>query len=139
MYLRIASRYYYYLGEYELSRSLVNKLMSNFPDRPPVVLWLSAVNAYQERDSENEYKYVIQLQERYNEMKSGSPAWFTALYYSSVGDSENAFKWLQNSYDRHEVELIWLREEPALRSLRGDPRYKELYNKVGFPMPPHSD
>ena len=59
MYLRIASRYYYYLGEYDLSRSLVNKLMSNFPDRPPVVLWLSAVNAYQERDSENEYKYVI--------------------------------------------------------------------------------
>ncbi len=73
---------------------------------------------------------------RFEANESGSPAWFTALYYASIGNHEKALEWLQKSYDRHEVEMIWLREEPVLKPVRSDPRYIELYHKVGFPMPP---
>ena len=136
MYLRIASRLYYYIGEYERSQALVGKIINNYPDRPPVVLWLHAANAHELGDLELANESLKRLEDRYKEGKSGSPAWFSALYYSCIGDKENAIKWLQNSYEQHEVEMIWLREEPALRPLRSDTRYKELYNKVGFPMPP---
>ena len=137
MYLRLASRIYYYLGEYEHSIALLSKIINNYPERPPVVLWLYAVNAHALGELELANEYLEELNAQYEDGNSGSPAWFTALYYSSIGDRENAFKWLQNSYDRHEMEMIWLREEPALRSLRGDKRYRKLYKKVGFPMPQH--
>ena len=136
-YLKVASTYYYYLGEYKKSKALLDKIIANYSDRPPLVLWLGALHAYRDGDMESLDSLLNQLEERYDKGMSGSPAWFTALYYSSIGDRENAFFWLQKSYDKHEVELIWLREEPALRPLRADKRYKRLYKKVGFPMPPH--
>ena len=135
MYLRAASRYYVYLEDYSSSKSLLTKLMTQFTDRPPVVLWLCALHKTREGDIKGANAYLSELEDRFNQGKSGSPAWFTALYYSSIGDSESAFNWLKKSYQKHEVEMIWLREEPVLRSLRDDRRYKELYQKVGFPMP----
>lgn len=136
-YLREASKYYFHLEEYEKSRVLLEKIMTKFPDHKPIILWLKAV--YEEMDGNLEVsnKYLGDLQKKYEEEASGSPAWFTALYYCTKDDYENAFKWLQKSYDRHEVEMIWFREEPLLIPLRNDKRYKRLYKKVGFPMEQH--
>ena len=111
--------------------------MTNFSDRPPLVLFLKAVYEKMDGNMEGVNKYLGDVQKRYEEEKSGSPAWFMALYYCTVNDYENVFSWLQKSYDRHEMEMIWLREEPLLIPLRNDERYKILYNKVGFPMESH--
>jgi TolB-like protein len=138
MYLRIATRYYFYLEEYENSKVLLNKILTSFSDRPPIVLWLSALHAHRDGNTENLHGYLNDLRNRYEAGESGSPAWFLALYYSIIGEYDEAFEWLQKSYDRHEVEMIWLREEPALIPLRNDKRYLDLYTKVGFPMEPHS-
>ncbi|MBT8179568.1 MAG: helix-turn-helix domain-containing protein [Eudoraea sp.] len=137
MYLRIASRAYFYMKEYESAYNHLNKFIQTFPERPPTVLWILAACEYQKGNLEAAKKYIAEIENKYEEGASGSPAWFLALYYASIGDYEQAFEWLQNSYDRHEVEMIWLREEPPLKPLRSDPRYVELYHKVGFPMPPH--
>ncbi|MDZ7658018.1 TPR end-of-group domain-containing protein [Fodinibius sp.] len=84
-------------------------------------------------DSQNEVnKHLEELFTKYNEGSSGSPAWFIALYYCTLNDYERAFEWLNKSYERHEVEMTWLREEPLLAPLRNDPRYVDLYEKVGF-------
>ncbi|MGB5665968.1 MAG: helix-turn-helix domain-containing protein [Maribacter sp.] len=138
MYLRIASRYYLYLGEYESSKVLINRIMTNFSDRSPIILWLSAVHEHIDGDEKGVAKYLSDLNKSYEDGTSGSPAWFKSLYYCAIEDYENAIIWLQRSYDRHEVEMIWLREEPLLIPLRNDTRYLELYAKVGFPMEPHS-
>jgi len=139
MYLRIASSYHYYLKEYDQSEALLNKLMTDFPDRPPLVLSLNAMHKNRHGDVEGRKAYLDELYRRYEAGESGSPAWFTAMYYSSIGDRENAFKWLQKSYEKHETELIWLREEPFLKPYRSDHRYRDLYEKVGFPIPPYSE
>lgn len=133
-YLREASKCYYYLGEYESSKTLLKKIMTNFSDRPPTILWLNAI--YNQKDSNN--KYLSELQKKYETEASGSPAWFIALYHCHTQDYEKAFVWLQKSYVRNEAEIIWLREEPLLIPLRNDQRYIELYAKVGFPIGPHS-
>lgn len=138
MYLRIASKCYFYMGEYDNSKALLNKIMTNFSDRPPIVLWLNAVHEERDGNTEGANRYLGDLQKKYESGKSGSPAWFTALYYCTVQDYDNTFTWLQRSYDRHEVEMIQLREEPVLIPLRNDKRYLELYRKVGFPVEPHT-
>ncbi|EAR02683.1 helix-turn-helix domain-containing protein [Maribacter sp. HTCC2170] len=131
-YLRESAKIYFYLGEYEKSKVQLHKILTKFPDYPPILMWLNAVYAQMDGDSKNTAKYLAELHAAYNAGSSGSPAWFLAMYYCSLEDYEAAFKWLQKSYDRHEVEMTWIREEPLLAPLRNDPRYKELYDKVGF-------
>jgi class 3 adenylate cyclase/TolB-like protein len=133
-YLRETAKHYYYLGEYEKSKSHLNIMISNFPDSyPPILIWLNAVYHQMDGNDKEVKKYLGELNEKYQNNASGSPAWFTSLYYCHIKDYEMAFEWLQKSYERHEVEMTWLREEPLLIPIRDDPRYKELYQKVGFP------
>ena len=131
-YLRESTKLYYYLGEYEKSKDQLEKIMTKFPDYPPILMWLNAVYAQMDGNSEDANKYLIELQNKYSEGSSGSPAWFIALYYCTLEDYQEAFEWLQKSYDRHDVEMTWLREEPLLAPVRNNPKYIELYEKVGF-------
>ncbi|MGB5361973.1 MAG: hypothetical protein WBN17_01575, partial [Aureibaculum sp.] len=104
-----------------------------FPnENPSILIWLDAVFAKMDGNNENATLYLDQLNHLYNTNSSGSPAWFIALYYSYLEDYENTFIWLKRSYDRHEVEMTWFREEPLLIPLRNDKRYKDLYHKIGF-------
>lgn len=131
-YLRESAKLFFYLEKYEKSKVQLEKIQSQFSDYPPILMWLNATFAQMDGDSKNKDKYLAQLFEEYNNASSGSPAWFIAMYYSSLKDYEKAFTWLQKSYERHEVEMTWLREEPLLAPIRSDLRYKELYRKVGF-------
>ena len=105
----------------------------NLPnDNPSILIWLDAVFAKIDGENEMATLSLDQLMQLYDTHSSGSPAWFIALYYCYFEDYEKAFIWLQKSFDRHEVEMTWLREEPLLIPLRNDKRYKDLYHKIGF-------
>ncbi len=131
-YLMETAKYYYYMDKIELSKRQLQRLLDNFDDRPPIVLWMMAVHAQLEGNEIVLNESLDKLQSNFNENTSGSPAWFIALYYCHIEDYDNAFEWLEKSYDHHEVEMMWLKEEPMLRSLRTDPRYIDLYDKVGL-------
>ncbi len=132
-YLRGSTKLYFYLEEYEKSRNQLKKIRIKFPDEnPSILIWLDAIFAKIDGENENAELYLDQLINLYDIQKSGSPAWFIALYYCYFEDYENTFIWLQKSYDFHEVEMTWLREEPLLIPLRNDERYKDLYHKIGF-------
>ena len=94
--------------------------------------WFNAVYARMDGKDAEVKKFLSELNQRYEDGSSGSPAWFIALYYCVLEDHELALDWLEKSFERHEVELTWLREEPLLSPIRNDPRYIELYDKVGF-------
>jgi len=131
-YLRESAKHYYYLKEYEKSKNNFRILLTNFPDYPPILMWMNATYAQLEGDSKRKDKHLAELFEAYKAGLSGSPAWFIAMYYAHIKNYEKTFEWLQKSYDRHEVEMTWLREEPLLAPIRQDLRYQELYEKVGF-------
>jgi TolB-like protein/AraC-like DNA-binding protein/Tfp pilus assembly protein PilF len=131
-YLRESTKLYFYLGEYEKSKIQLEKITTQFPDYPPILMWLNAVYAQMDGNSKVTFQYLAELQNEYDKGSSGSPAWFIALYYAHVKDDERTFEWLQKSYDRHEVELLWLRAEPLLAPIRNDQRYINIYDKVGF-------
>ena len=132
-YLRGSTKLYFYFEEYEKSRNQLKKIRKKFPnENPSLFIWLDAVFAKNDGENENATLYLDQLTNLYDAHSSRSPSWFIALYYYYIGDYENTFIWLQKSYNRHEVEMTWLQEEPLLIPLRNDKRYEDLYHKIGF-------
>ncbi|WP_047548051.1 helix-turn-helix domain-containing protein [Psychroserpens sp. Hel_I_66] len=131
-YLRESTKLYFYLEDYKKSRIQLNKILNKFSDYPPILMWFNSIYAQMDGASAEAKNYLAALKNEYSKGSSGSPAWFTALYYAYIKDVDKTFEWLQKSYERHEVEMTWLREEPLLAPIRTDLRYKELYDKVGF-------
>jgi hypothetical protein len=63
----------------------------------------------------------------------------TAANYSFLGDTENAFIWLDRAYANNEKmganngSMIVARIDPYLDNIRSDPRYHALLRRMGFP------
>ena len=55
-----------------------------------------------------------------------------ATIYAGLGDREQAFLWLEKSYQERSPLLTFLRVEPTLDSLRSDPRFESLVRRVGL-------
>jgi TolB-like protein/Tfp pilus assembly protein PilF len=52
--------------------------------------------------------------------------------YAVMGDREHFFKWADYAVDRHLWTAGDLRYDPTLRDMRGDPRFVELFKKLGL-------
>lgn len=61
----------------------------------------------------------------------GSPAFFTGWYYSAIGETDSAFYWLEKAYRNRSPEMPWLKMDPAFNTLKDDPRYRDLYERIG--------
>lgn len=55
-----------------------------------------------------------------------------AKIYSAMGNAEKAFEWLERSYKEGNPDLIELNSEPIFDGIRGDPRFGELMQRVGW-------
>jgi TolB-like protein len=60
-------------------------------------------------------------------------AYQIAEAYAVRGETDNAFEWLQISFNNHDTGTLALLVDPLLQNLRGDPRYKALVAKMNFP------
>jgi hypothetical protein len=54
-------------------------------------------------------------------------------YYAALGDSDQAFEWLEKAYQSHNPWLINVNVEPQMDSLRSDPRFAPLLRRLGIP------
>jgi len=62
------------------------------------------------------------------------PAMGVASAYARVGDKENAFKWLDKSFqDREGQDITLVRWLPDFKSLHTDPRFADLLRRMGLP------
>jgi len=55
--------------------------------------------------------------------------------YAGLGDKEQAFAWLERSYEERRQRMVWLNVDPLLEPLRSDPRFADLVRRVGLPSP----
>ncbi len=62
-----------------------------------------------------------------------SLAYQIAEVYAVRHEVDKAFEWLQIAFDNHDGGIPSLLVDPLLRSLRDDPRYKNLLAKLGLP------
>jgi hypothetical protein len=62
------------------------------------------------------------------------PPYFIATKYSTIGDKERTFQWLERAYQAHDDYLPYLKIEPELESIHSDPRYADLLRRMGLPQ-----
>lgn len=55
-----------------------------------------------------------------------------SLIYIGLDDKDNAFKWLNMACDERDNWLVWLKIHPVFDSLRSDPRFNDLLERVGL-------
>ena len=57
-----------------------------------------------------------------------------AQVYAWRGEPDKAFEWLGNAVDHHDGGLYYVKFDPFLRPLRGDPRYAALLKRMNLPV-----
>ena len=55
-----------------------------------------------------------------------------ALVYAALDEKDDAFEWLEKSYQKHEESLCSIGIDPKFDSLREDPRFKTILKKIGL-------
>ena len=60
-------------------------------------------------------------------------AYFRVLIHTALGERDQALEWLEKAYEERSEWLVWLKVDPKLDSLRSDPRFTSLVQRVGLP------
>jgi tetratricopeptide (TPR) repeat protein len=53
--------------------------------------------------------------------------------YAMVGETDEAFAWLERGYREHDPAMVSVKVRPELDTLRSDPRFDDLLRRIGFP------
>ncbi|NIP23941.1 MAG: tetratricopeptide repeat protein, partial [Phycisphaerae bacterium] len=56
-----------------------------------------------------------------------------AILNIGLGDKEAALQWLESGYDWQVGQLFWLKPDPVFDSLRSEPRFQNLLNRINLP------
>ncbi|HEY8512476.1 MAG TPA: helix-turn-helix domain-containing protein [Cyclobacteriaceae bacterium] len=121
-------------GHYEEAISIFDRYMDAMGTRYPRMLgWMGAAYAHAGKRVEA-LRIIDELKERRHHTTAGSLAFFTAVVYTALGDSQSALQWLEESFNSHEMEIPWLISEPQLKPLHGEPTFQELVARVRFPV-----
>jgi TolB-like protein/Tfp pilus assembly protein PilF len=111
------------IGEYQKARALSDN---------PLMLGLLA-HAYGSSGNKAEAMKILDQLAALSKQRYVS-AYTFALVYLGLGDKEQALRWLAKSYqERAGDALRYIRVDPLLDSLRGDPRFEELVVRVFAP------
>ncbi len=58
-----------------------------------------------------------------------------AQRFANLGETDQAFAWLQRAYDERSVDLIELNNYSDFEMMHSDPRYQVLVRRIGIPAP----
>ncbi|HWE22467.1 MAG TPA: tetratricopeptide repeat protein [Myxococcales bacterium] len=61
-------------------------------------------------------------------------AYQIAQVYAWRGEADEAFRWLDVAVQHHDAGLAYLKYDPLLRQIRGDPRYTATLEKLKLPL-----
>jgi len=87
--------------------------------------------AYAISGKRNEAQNVIDELKELSKQKYVA-SYHIALIYAGLGETDRAFEWLENAYGERSDLLVYLKVDPRLDGLRGDPRFLDLVRRVGL-------
>ncbi len=94
-------------------------------------VWSALGYAYALAGKKNEaLKMISQLKEQAKRVYV--PAYNLAIVYAGLGDTHQAFAYLEKEYDEGAYYLCLYRVDPELDSLRGDPRFAALLYRLNL-------
>jgi tetratricopeptide (TPR) repeat protein len=85
-----------------------------------------------DRAIRNQYQKNLDQLQAASKQAYVSPMYF-AFTYARLGDKDHAFAWLEKAYDEHQPWLAYLKTDPQFDPLRSDPRFADLFRRVGLP------
>jgi TolB-like protein/Tfp pilus assembly protein PilF/tRNA A-37 threonylcarbamoyl transferase component Bud32 len=92
--------------------------------------WLAHVYAVSGKRAEAQ-KLLDTLKQRSKE--TYVPAYANAMVYAGLGERDQALAWLERAYQARSTCMNWLKVFPLLDSLRSDPRFQDLLQRMNFP------
>lgn len=99
-------------------------------DAPWIELILGVIEAH--NGHMNEARRILKTLEG-GTLDSSEAIGLTVPLHVALGEKEEALAKLELAIEKHEIEMVWVRVEPFLNPLRGDPRFQEMLRKIGFP------
>ena len=97
------------------------------PDNPDHLAQLGQIHALQGR-RDAAHQVIARLKEL-----AGTrfvPAYDLALVHAALGERDAAIEWLQRAYDERYGPLVFLRVDPDIDGVRGDPRFDALVARI---------
>lgn len=61
------------------------------------------------------------------------PPEYIAMVYEGLGERDHAIQWFEKAYTERSIN-IWFLPDPALDSIRSDPRFKKIMQRMGLPQ-----
>jgi TolB-like protein/Tfp pilus assembly protein PilF/tRNA A-37 threonylcarbamoyl transferase component Bud32 len=74
---------------------------------------------------------VEETRKRAEALKVALPPEYLAYAYASVGNFDEAFRWLDEAFLRKSASVLWLTVDNRADPLRKDPRFREYLEKLG--------
>jgi tetratricopeptide (TPR) repeat protein len=99
-------------------------------DRTPGNLGVLAAVYGQAGRREDALRVLAELKKR--QRMGFVPAGAFVLTYSGLADREQTLIWLEQAYKEQSLILLFLKVHPIFDSLRDDPRFKDLVDRVGL-------
>jgi TolB-like protein/tetratricopeptide (TPR) repeat protein len=59
--------------------------------------------------------------------------WMIASLYTGIGETDEAFAWLERGYRERDPLMVDLKAQPVFDPIRSDPRFDDLLRRIGFP------
>jgi TolB-like protein len=121
---------HFQLGFLDLQDGKVDQALAHFRHAGP------GLGVTGEAMAEHTLGHAQQSEKDLDELKAKYGAGFAiqiAQVYAWRKEPKLAFEWLDRAYERHDAGLVRLRYDPPFASLRTDPRFTALVQKIGLP------
>lgn len=127
----VLARTYLTLGKTEQAITELQNALT-FNDEEPQVLGALAHMYARAGKRDKALKLVDELK-RIQAERGSIPTFSFVWAYAGLGDKDQAFFWLERSYQERRGRIAWLNVDPLLDPLRSDPRFHDLLRRVGLP------
>ena len=104
-------------------------------DKQEVAIVRSAEQGFKAGGEREMLESILQVQKKFYAEGQLSP-YFVARTSALLGRREQALRYLQDSYQKHDSFLLSLRADEALVSLHNDPSFQKLVAQIGLPPLP---
>jgi eukaryotic-like serine/threonine-protein kinase len=121
-----AGKYDVWLDDWEKEVALIN-------DQEGIALVKAVRQEYSKSGIHGAMKRCGELQQEQSKRTYLDPATIAASY-ARIGEKDKAFAWLEKAYTEKSTWLLYVKVDPALGSLRSDPRYADLLHRMGLPV-----
>ena len=121
---------YLQAGRYESAVELLDGWIARLGPHPGLVALLAQSHAMAGRKDE-----ARSIFGQVEEQAKRAPIFpdYRALVHASLGETDEAFEWLERALEERCWVLVFLGVDPAYASLRADPRFAELTERIGLP------